>query len=81
VEAGDSVIQVTINTYKTYKTRVARWHMYFQTKNHNFGKVWRVLQWKILVCFMAIWSILLPFGIFLGYLVYFRVIWYIFPFW
>jgi hypothetical protein len=28
---------------------------------------------------MAIWYILLLFGIFYGYLVYFMVIWYIFP--
>jgi hypothetical protein len=51
----------------------------FQTKNPNFGKFCRVLQWKILVYFMTIWSILRPFGIFYGHLVYFAVIWYIFP--
>jgi hypothetical protein len=28
---------------------------YFQTKNPNLGKFWRVLQWKILVYFVAIW--------------------------
>jgi hypothetical protein len=28
---------------------------------------------------MAIWNMLWPFGIFSGYLVYFLVIWYIFP--
>jgi hypothetical protein len=44
---------------------------YFQTKNPDFGKFWRVLQWKILVYF---W----PFGPFYGYLVYFMVIWDIF---
>jgi hypothetical protein len=32
------------------------------------------------VYFMAIWSILRPFGIFCSHLVYFTVIWYIFPF-
>jgi hypothetical protein len=42
----------------------------FQTKNPDLGKFWRVLQWKMLVYFMAIWSILLPFGIFVA-------IWYI----
>jgi hypothetical protein len=53
----------------------------------NFGKFWRVLQWKVLVYFC-------PFGTFatiwyiFGHLVYFLVIWYIFwlfgvflPFW
>jgi hypothetical protein len=33
----------------------------FQTKNPNLGKFWRVLQWKILVYFMTIWSILRPY--------------------
>jgi hypothetical protein len=33
----------------------------FQTKNPNLGKFWRVLQWKLLVYVMAIWSILQPF--------------------
>jgi hypothetical protein len=43
---------------------------YFQTKNTNLGKFWRVLQRKMLVYIMAIWSILRPFGIFM-------TIWYI----
>jgi hypothetical protein len=50
---------------------------YFQTKNHNLGKFWRDLQWKMLVYFMIILSIvgtairytLWPFGIFCGHLV------------
>jgi hypothetical protein len=50
----------------------------FQTKNQNLGKLWRVLQWKILVYFITIWSILLLLEIFYGHLVYFVVIWYIF---
>jgi hypothetical protein len=33
----------------------------FQTKNTNLGQFWRVLQWKMLVYFMAIWYILWPF--------------------
>jgi hypothetical protein len=44
---------------------------YFQTKNPNFGKFCRDLRWKILFYFMAIWSILRPFGIF--FRVYFMV--------
>jgi hypothetical protein len=51
----------------------------FQTKNPNLGKFWRVLLWKILVYFMAIWSTLRPLKIFYGHFVYFVVIWYIFP--
>jgi hypothetical protein len=51
----------------------------FQIKNPNFGKFLRVLQWKILVYFVTIWSILQPWEIFHGHLVYFVVIWYIFP--
>jgi hypothetical protein len=50
---------------------------YFQPKNPNLVTFWRVLQWKMLVYFMAIWSILQPlgmyifhpFGLFSGYLV------------
>jgi hypothetical protein len=38
--------------------------VYFQTKNPNLGKFWRVLQWKMLAYFMVIWSILLPICIF-----------------
>jgi hypothetical protein len=65
----------------------------FQTKNTNLGKFWRVLQWKMLEYFIAIWSIfyrhlvyfvaiwyvLWPFGIFYGYLVYFPPFWYVVP--
>jgi hypothetical protein len=42
---------------------------YFQTKNPNLGKFFRVLQWKMLQHFKAIWSILLPFGLFYWHLV------------
>jgi hypothetical protein len=52
---------------------------YFYTKNPDSGKFWWVLQWKMSVYFRDIWSILLPCGIFCGHLVYFTVIWYIFP--
>jgi hypothetical protein len=39
---------------------------YFQAKNPNLGKFWSDLQWNVLVYFMAIWSILQPFGLFCG---------------
>jgi hypothetical protein len=59
------------------KIRVARWYI-FKTKKSNLGKFCRVLQWKTLVFFMPIWSILWPFGnicghfgVFHGNLVYF----------
>jgi hypothetical protein len=45
--------------------------VYFQTKNPNLGKFRSVLQRKMLVNFMDIWSISLPFGILYGHLVYF----------
>jgi hypothetical protein len=51
----------------------------FQTKNPNLGKFWRALDWKMLICFMVIWNILWPFGIFYDHLVQFVFIWYIFP--
>jgi hypothetical protein len=60
--------------------------IYFQTKNTNLGKFWRALHWKILVNFMAIWYILVPFGIFYGYLIHFVLslvhfapFWYVVP--
>jgi hypothetical protein len=40
--------------------------VYFQTKNPNFGKFLRVLQWTLLVYFMAIYV----------HLVYFMAVWY-----
>jgi hypothetical protein len=49
--------------------------VYFQTKNPNLGKFWRALELKVLL--FIIWSILQPFGIFYGHLVYFMDIWYI----
>jgi hypothetical protein len=55
--------------------------VYFQTKNPNLGKFWKVLQWKMMVFFMAILSILRPNDIFYGHLVHFVVIWYIFHLW
>jgi hypothetical protein len=43
---------------------------YFQTKKLYLGKFSRVLQWKMLAYFIAIWSIVRPFGIFCGHLVF-----------
>jgi hypothetical protein len=54
---------------------------YFQTKNPNMSKFWRVLQWKMLVYVMDISSILRPLGIFYSlcpFGIYFMAIWYIF---
>jgi hypothetical protein len=45
--------------------------VYFQTKNPNLGKFWKVLQGKMLV-------FLCPFSLFYGHLVHLVVIWYIF---
>jgi hypothetical protein len=51
----------------------------FQTKNPNLGKIWRVLEWKMFIYFMANWNILLIFGIFNEHLHNFMLIWHIFP--
>jgi hypothetical protein len=51
--------------------------VYLHTKNPTYGKFMKALEWNILVYFMAIWYILLLYGIFLGNLVYFNVVWYI----
>jgi hypothetical protein len=55
--------------------------VYFQTKNPDLGKFWKVFQWKMLV---FLW----PFCLFYGHMVYVMAIWYIlwsfgifFPFW
>jgi hypothetical protein len=51
--------------------------VYFQTKNPNWGKFWRVMDWKMLIYFMTIWNSLRTFGIFYDHLVRFVLIWYI----
>jgi hypothetical protein len=59
--------------------------VYFRTKNTNLGKVWRALEWKLLVYFMTIWNILRsfgicslwPFGLVCGHLVYFSPFWFV----
>jgi hypothetical protein len=43
----------------------------FQTKNPNWGKFWRVLQWKMMLYFMDTWSIFTVFCY-----MYFMDIWY-----
>jgi hypothetical protein len=53
----------------------------FQTKNPNLGKLWRALDWKMLIYFMSIANILQTFEIFYDHLVHFVFIWYIFPVW
>jgi hypothetical protein len=35
---------------------------HFHTQNPNLGKILKVLQWKMFVHFMAIWSNVLPVG-------------------
>jgi hypothetical protein len=40
------------------------------------GKIWRALEWKLLLYFMTIWNILRTFGIISDYLEYFAAIWY-----
>jgi hypothetical protein len=59
----------------------------FLTKNPNFGKFWRVLQWKMLVYmyngglvhFTVFCYISWTFGIVRGNLVYFSTFWYFVP--
>jgi hypothetical protein len=66
--------------------------VYFQAKNHHLGKFWRVLKWKMLVYFMAIWNIcstafwniLWPFGIYVCSTAIWYIVWpfgIFFPFW
>jgi hypothetical protein len=58
--------------------RVARWFV-SKTKNPNLGKFWWALDWKTLLCYLAICNILRTFGIFYDHLVHFVLIWCIFP--
>jgi hypothetical protein len=51
--------------------------VYFKTKNHNLGKFWRPLEWKVLVYFMVVGNILWPYGIFYLHWVYCTASWYI----
>jgi hypothetical protein len=51
---------------------------YFQSKNPDLSKFWRVLERKILVNYIGL-HILRLFDIYFCNLVHFRVIWYIFP--
>jgi hypothetical protein len=52
----------------------------FSNQNTNLGKFWSVLQWKMLVYFMAIWYILRNLRS-LAYFVEFKIISIFFPFW
>jgi hypothetical protein len=52
----------------------------FQTKNRNLGTFWRVLQWKMFVYFMDIWSMYFTdIWYIFSHLVYLVVLWYTFP--
>jgi hypothetical protein len=52
--------------------------VYFQTKNSNFGKFLRALDWRMLIHLIAIWNILMISGKFYDNLVHLGQIWYIF---
>jgi hypothetical protein len=51
----------------------------FQTKNYTFGKIWSALELKMSQYFMTIGNMFWSFGIIYSRLVYFVVVWYIFP--
>jgi hypothetical protein len=50
----------------------------FQTQNPNLGKLWRALDWKMLIYFMAILNILHISGIFYDHWVHFVFITHMF---
>jgi hypothetical protein len=62
--------------------RIGTWHgcqkVCFQTKNPNFGKILRALEYKMLLYFMTFLNILWLYDIIYSVLVQFGVIWYIF---
>jgi hypothetical protein len=51
----------------------------FQNKNHNLGKFWRALKWKMSEYISAIRNILRPFGYILWPFGKLLIIWCIFP--
>jgi hypothetical protein len=53
--------------------------VYFRNKNPNLGKLFRALDWKMLMYFLAVWNILQTIGKFSDHLVHFVLIWFIFP--
>jgi hypothetical protein len=68
---------------KQFHTNINSWThgcqmAYFQTKSPRY-LIWVNFGWSRngSYWYMAIWPLLLPFGIFCGHLVYFIVIWYI----
>jgi hypothetical protein len=64
-----------------FENRVARWFV-FKQKITLWEKIFRGSDWKMLIYFMAIWSILGTFGIFYDHLVHCAFIWYsFFRFW
>jgi hypothetical protein len=67
-----SVFKICTKTQRMFSSKRSSQMVYFLAKNPNLGKFWRVLQWKMLVYFMAIWYILWHFGIFCGHLAYFH---------
>jgi hypothetical protein len=51
----------------------------FPNQKSHFGYILEDLAMEDVGAFMAIWSIMLPFGICYGYLVYFLPFWYVVP--
>jgi hypothetical protein len=74
----NSIRQDELRSKAEARGGVARWDI-FKTKNPNMRKFWRAFQSKTLVFFIVIGIISQPFGIFCGHLIYFTVVWYIFP--
>jgi hypothetical protein len=45
--------------------------VYLQTKSPTWGKIWRALEWKMLLYLMTIWNMFRSFGMIHSRLVYF----------
>jgi hypothetical protein len=52
---------------------------YFNSKTPNMDKIWSALEWKMLLYFITVWNIFQSFGKICNCLVYFSVLWFIFP--
>jgi hypothetical protein len=46
-----------------------------KTQNPNMGKIWRALEWKMLLYFMTIWKIFRSFGIIYRFIAVWYSLW------
>jgi hypothetical protein len=80
-QSGHPVNRVSSEHFRVFESRVARWFMYFQTKNPDLGKFCSLAIEDVGIFYCSL--VYLTYGhlIFYGHFIYFMVLWYIFPIW